>query len=368
MSRDEIVSLTAGHGDLPARFYLEDCGDAFWYSLDRYAKENRLKVIHVFLAPQDQVSWGKNPRFPSLYFLFIPRKKYALLFQTVASRLLHAKVLIVNTFPTPWAEFPVVLLAKLLGVKIVEFVHEVYDFSKLGLRGKILEAYYRYVYLPLVNAIVNYTHYLTGKLRPPVRKPTFVFPSGVDPTVFRPHKKKSRVKLRVIYVGAIHPVKRIEDIVQAISISGLRKKIILWVIGRVAVREYFEYLLREIRQNRVRCKFFGFVPRDELPPFYSAADVFVNMRPDEAFGKVFIEAMACGTPVIGRKESPGPEEVIQNGWNGYLVRDAEELGSVLRMLLKNRRLLAKMSKNCVKFVQKHYTYEHAYQRLKEILN
>jgi glycosyltransferase involved in cell wall biosynthesis len=90
------------------------------------------------------------------------------------------------------------------------------------------------------------------------------------------------------------------------------------------------------------------------------------MRPDETFARVFTEAMAYGTLIIGGRGAPGAEDVIKNQWNGYLVKDSEELKSVLRMLIKNKKRLNKMAKNCLKLVRNCYTYEHAYLKLKEI--
>jgi len=363
----EIISLTAGYGDRPAHFYLEDYGDAFWYALDRYAKENRLTAIQVYLAPQNHITGGRNTRFPHTRFLFIPRGKPWLLFSCIAKRLNQAKILQINTFPTPWTEFPIALLAKLFRVKLVEFVLEVYAFPQLGLRGKILGVYYRYLYLPMVDAIITLTEYQRRKCFSRVKAPTYVFPLGaIEPLVFKPCRKKPSAKLRIIFVGAIHPNKKIEDIVSAISVSGAKDDIALQIVGPIVDKKYFEYLKQELKRERIHHKFSGFIPRNKLPWFYSNADVFVNMRPDEALGKVFVEAMACGIPVIGRHGSPGPEELIQNGWNGYLVKNVEELGLVLRTLTKNRKLLEKMGKNCLKFVRNYYTYEHAYLKLKEI--
>ncbi len=361
----ELISFNAGYGDLPADFYLQDHGDAFWYAFDRYAKESGLVGIHVFLAPQSQISWGKNPHFPHTRFLFIPRGKPWLLFSYLTKHLKRAKILQINTFPTPWAEFPVAVSAKLMGVKLVEFVHEVYDFREMGLREKILRTYYRRIYLPMVDAIVTYTEYQKNFFTY-VPQPTYVFPSGVELNVFKLCEKKPSKKLRIIFVGAIHPNKRIEDIVYAISAPELRNNVNLWIVGHIAERKYYEFLKRELQRIGVNHEFLGFIPRNRLPQFYSNADVFVNMRPDEAFGKVFVEAMACGIPVIGKKGSPGPEELIRNGWNGYLVKDVEELRSVFRTLVKNKKPLEKMSKNCLKLVRDRYTYEHAYSKLKEI--
>lgn len=57
---------------------------------------------------------------------------------------------------------------------------------------------------------------------------------------------------------------------------------------------------------------------DEMPRVYRGADVFVLASENETFGQVFIEAMACGTPVIGTNVG-GIPEIISDLRNGYLV-------------------------------------------------
>ncbi|RWE94690.1 glycosyltransferase [Mesorhizobium sp.] len=71
------------------------------------------------------------------------------------------------------------------------------------------------------------------------------------------------------------------------------------------------------------CTGFGLI-RDEvtLNQIYSAADVFVMPSLQESFGKVTVEAMACGTPVIGLFKTPA-EEIISHGQTGWLVKHGD---------------------------------------------
>jgi 1,2-diacylglycerol 3-alpha-glucosyltransferase len=63
-------------------------------------------------------------------------------------------------------------------------------------------------------------------------------------------------------------------------------------------------------------RFLGFLDREELPQFYSALDVFAFPSPVETQGLVALEAMACGTPVVG-VESGALTETIDDGETGY---------------------------------------------------
>src|SRR5947199_1448618 len=64
--------------------------------------------------------------------------------------------------------------------------------------------------------------------------------------------------------------------------------------------------------------FVGRRGRDALPMYYSAADVFVTTPWYEPFGITPLEAMACGTPVIGSNVG-GIKMTVQHGVTGYLV-------------------------------------------------
>jgi glycosyltransferase involved in cell wall biosynthesis len=76
--------------------------------------------------------------------------------------------------------------------------------------------------------------------------------------------------------------------------------------------------------------FLGRVPHERVLALMARADVFALPSWDEAFGLVYTEAMAQGTPVIaGRGE--GPEDFIADGVSGYLapVRDAGALAGII---------------------------------------
>jgi len=73
---------------------------------------------------------------------------------------------------------------------------------------------------------------------------------------------------------------------------------------------------------------------DELAEYYSLADVFVNASKAETFGLTTVEAMACGTPVVGYNTTATPELVV------------EETGSVIECF--NRDYLLKKTMQFVK--------------------
>jgi asparagine synthase (glutamine-hydrolysing) len=100
-------------------------------------------------------------------------------------------------------------------------------------------------------------------------------------------------------------------------------------------------LLRIIEENKLQNNVFliGFVADEEVTDHYMLADVFIMPSQKEGFGIVFIEAMACGLPVIaGNKD--GSVDALQNGKLGTLINpdDKVEIANVLtKLLLENRK-------------------------------
>ena len=76
----------------------------------------------------------------------------------------------------------------------------------------------------------------------------------------------------------------------------------------------------------------GFIPDEELVDYYNLCDVFVMPSKKEGFGFVFLEALACGRPVIaGNKD--GSVDAVLNGDVGILV-DPDDIDEIAEAILK----------------------------------
>src|SRR5205823_4931832 len=106
-----------------------------------------------------------------------------------------------------------------------------------------------------------------------------------------------------------------------------------------------------------RVTFTGHRQRSELRRYYAAADVFVTTPWYEPFGITPLEAMACGTPVIGSKVG-GIKYSVADGKTGFLVpsKDPEALANKICQLLGNRALLNTMKDNAIKRVNALFTW------------
>lgn len=117
--------------------------------------------------------------------------------------------------------------------------------------------------------------------------------------------------------------------------------IVYLIVGTGPEQDHLRRLVGEWSLNDV-VRFVGFVPDDDLPSYYNLADLYVMPNSEEngdieGFGMVFLEANACGIPVIGGR-SGGAAEAVLHGKTGMLVdpHDAGELASAIGMLIDNR--------------------------------
>ncbi|NQV90057.1 glycosyltransferase family 4 protein [Candidatus Uhrbacteria bacterium] len=92
-------------------------------------------------------------------------------------------------------------------------------------------------------------------------------------------------------------------------------------------------------------------PMEKMPEVYAGSDVFALPSENETFGQVFIEAMACGLPVIGTNVG-GIPEIITDKHNGFLVQanDASELAHKISTILENDKIRKTFVKNGLKTV------------------
>jgi glycosyltransferase involved in cell wall biosynthesis len=168
-----------------------------------------------------------------------------------------------------------------------------------------------------------------------------IIPNGVDlktiQEVVEESTRKGRVRKRLISVGNLWPVKGID--VNLRALAGLDRLGVQWesysVVGDGPERNRLERLAQELGiADRVHFK--GRLAHRETLKEIVDADIFSLPSWREAFGVVYLEAMACGKPVIGCW-GQGAEDIIRHEKDGLLVKpkNVEDLTTTLGHLLKN---------------------------------
>ena len=199
-------------------------------------------------------------------------------------------------------------------------------------------------------------------------------PCGVDSQAFRPGDKaaaRRRLGLPahefiVLQLGRLVPRKGIDNVIRAMAGWPDDVAARLVVVGGATV-EPDEQATPEIARLRSvaraagvdsRVHFAGRRDRDQLRDWYVAADAFVTTPWYEPFGITPLEAMACGTPVVGSAVG-GIAHTVQHGVTGYLVppHDPAALRERLLELQCNPALAAALGRAGVHRVRSLFTWQ-----------
>lgn len=146
-------------------------------------------------------------------------------------------------------------------------------------------------------------------------------PGAADPGLFRPlgNRREQRRTLglpedRTILFTVRNLVPRmgLETLLDALSAMGQAGERCLLVIGGEGpLRTCLEAGIRQRRVEQV-VRLVGFIPEEQLVAYYQAADlVLMPTAQLEGFGLVTVEALACGTPVVGTPVGAIPEVLNQ---------------------------------------------------------
>jgi D-inositol-3-phosphate glycosyltransferase len=171
----------------------------------------------------------------------------------------------------------------------------------------------------------------------------------------------------ILQLGRLVPRKGIETVVQGLAHlqHEFKIKARLLIVGGEsdmpdpAVTPEIGRLQQLAKREGIKesVTFAGRRGRDVLRYFYSAADVFVTTPWYEPFGITPLEAMACGTPVIGSNVG-GIKYTVQDSETGFLVppKDPESLAAKLSMLFQYPHLKENIQHNALQWVQGQFTW------------
>lgn len=157
----------------------------------------------------------------------------------------------------------------------------------------------------------------------------------------------------ILMVGRKDLVKDFNTLFKAIKLVYIKyPKIGLWLVGNYISKEITDKL------NLPKCpvRLSGRVDSNELPAYYKASYLTVLSSISESFGKVLVEANACGKPVVSTATT-GAKEIIQDGYNGFLVPigDASALAEKILYLLNNPQKAKEMGENGRKLVKEKFS-------------
>lgn len=190
--------------------------------------------------------------------------------------------------------------------------------------------------------------------------PTPVVPFGVNLEEFTPRGvSRNEDPLTIGYVGRMLPGKGLNVLACALNkLHGEEWRLLM--VGDGSERKPFE---QSLANNGLmdRAEFTGAISYDSVPALFQRMDVLVvptetTDRIREQFGRVIVEAMATGIPVIGSTCGAIPE-VIDGAGLVFPERDADALAGAIRRILANADLREEFARVGRRRVEEHYSWD-----------
>jgi glycosyltransferase involved in cell wall biosynthesis len=221
-----------------------------------------------------------------------------------------------------------------------------------------------------VRHIIVQSEYARDKIRVVAGIPLVkisVVPCGVDTAVYHPAEARTQLMQKyelsgrkvIFFAGRIVPCKGIEYLVKAadIAVNDMGYKDALFLLaGPLAQhgldslehQQYIDEIKGIIKDSRLQehVKLTGEVSGEDLTGLFQSCDIFVLPSLAESSPAVTLQAISCAKPIIATAVGGVPDQ-IKNGWNGFIVKPADEaaLAGKLEYLLAHPEERLRMGQN-----------------------
>lgn len=235
----------------------------------------------------------------------------------------------------------------LLRRKVIVYIHG--EELTIDRRPATIAQKLRGVHLRAADAIVTVSRFgqraLTERYGVPSDKITLIS-NGIDLDRFRPRPDNPGLRARydlsgrrmLLTVGRLSERKGMDRVIEALpEILARHPDVHYLIVGEGEYRAQLERLVAE-RRLGAHVTFAGAVSDEDLLDHYAIAEAFVMAHRQlasgdtEGFGVVFLEANACGVPVVAGTAGGAPD-VIEDGVNGLAV-DGEDVSAIAQAIVR----------------------------------
>lgn len=174
-----------------------------------------------------------------------------------------------------------------------------------------------------------------------------IIPNGInfnEINRFSTATKRDVSRFRMVFPGGGKLWKGGKEVLEALShLNKSNLNVELFITRPVPEGHvYFDIISKHGIKNNV--KLTGLLSRNEYYRLLVSSDVLIMPSKKEAFGIVFLEAMALGKPIIATNMG-GIPEVVEDGHNGYLCdRTPKEIARAIKFLYENPKVRKKISR------------------------
>ncbi|MFA5029352.1 MAG: glycosyltransferase family 4 protein [Patescibacteria group bacterium] len=206
--------------------------------------------------------------------------------------------------------------------------------------------------------------------------PIEVVPNGISNVIASEAKQshifKNKDLKRVITVSRLVKKNGLEDLVKAMELvnKDYDKPVVLKIIGDGELKYKLE---KAVNYSKIKDKiaFLGKINNEKVYEYLAQADIFVRPSLSEGLGNAFLEAMACGVPVIATPVG-GIPDFLKDGETGWFceVRNPKSIAEKIKYIFdeENKEEVDRVVKSAKKMVEENYNWEKISLDLKKIFN
>ncbi|MEA2715441.1 MAG: hypothetical protein QOG91_469 [Candidatus Parcubacteria bacterium] len=204
-----------------------------------------------------------------------------------------------------------------------------------------------------------------------VRSKKIIIPMGIDTSRFSPAMKnrelKKRLKIKGLFLLAVGRLVELKgfnyllDAMTAIAADLPESKLI--IIGSGPELGNLKKQAKDLDLEE-QVVFLGNIQNSELPEYYASADIFIGPSVEtkdgamEAFGIVFLEALASGAAVISTS-SGGISDIVKDCLTGIVVpeRDSKAIYQAVKKIIDEPALRARLRENGLRLAGDSYSWD-----------
>jgi len=243
-------------------------------------------------------------------------------------------------------------ISKLTGAPIVHTYHTMYEqyVGYIGIGKRIGKRVVRFITrrrLKNVSVVIAPTKKIKNTLSTySLRQRLEVIPSGISlaqhkARLTEDERAKKRQELGIspdsfvlVYVGRLGAEKNTGELIEYFSrLSPSSPELLFLIVGDGPDKENLEKAAKALSLSG-KVIFTGMVPPTQVHEYYQLGDVFVCASTSEAQGLTYIEAAACGLPLLCRKD-PCLSDIIVTGENGFEYVSEADFSDAVTFMTKH---------------------------------
>jgi glycosyltransferase involved in cell wall biosynthesis len=178
-------------------------------------------------------------------------------------------------------------------------------------------------------------------------------------------------KTNILFVGRLDDRQKAVFMLPGI-IEGLMERgndIHLSIIGTGPDSKKLEVIIKN-KNLKATISMVGLIDADKVSEYYQSHQIFVLPSNFEGLPLTLVEAMGNGCVPVVSNLPDSTDICVKDGINGFLVNIGDQNGFIdkIEVLIKNPRLLKKMSKECIELANNKFSLEQAHSCYLKVIN